>query len=354
MTDKIRLFKEEIDSIQVPVDKLDEIILKTVQTNKLKRRRSFRKKAVYCASAAVVGFGLLVSSAAFSPAMANIVSKIPIIGTVFSESGEPGLEHVNEQGLTNVVGATKSVGGTSITLEEVFFDETRLTIGFSMTSDNPIEEFYLSTGPNITINGKGFSNASTYRETEISPNYRTGIINIDSIDNLPEEFTLGVTFISKDGKQWDFSTPVNVKTNVQSVAINHSQEVEGIELAVTDLKVSPAGLQFTFSASSDEEKNYLSNGYLDFRVVDDKGKELMSYSGGSKIQTIDGKEQLTGTRLFDPITADVKTITVIPYFKFHLGGSSVEMDAAGNEIKTELPPFKGPDFLFEDFVVTLP
>lgn len=81
----------------------------------------------------------------------------------------------------------------------------------------------------------------------------------------------------------------------------------------------------------------MSNGYLDFEVIDDKGKELLSYSGSSKIQTINGKEQMTGTRLFDSVTADVKTLTVIPYFKFHQGGSSVEIDVAGKEVITELP-----------------
>jgi hypothetical protein len=353
MTEKIRLFKEEIDNIHVPIDKLDAIILNTVQGSLHKRKKSIRKKMLSSVSAVAVAFVLLISSSTVSPVMANIVSKIPIIGTVFSESGDPGLEKVNEQGLTNKIGTTKNVGGTSITLDEVFYDETRFTIGFSMKSENPIGEFYLSSGPDITINGKGFSNGSQYRETEISPTHRTGIINIYPIDELPEAFTLGINFTGEDGKQWNFSTPVNTKSKVQYVAINHTQEVEDIDLTVSDLKVSPAGLQFTFSAIS-EETNYLTNGYLDFKVIDDKGKELISHSGGGQIQIIDGKEHLTGTRLIDPITDNVKKLTVIPYITFHQGGSSVEIDAEGNETKTEIKPYESTDIEFEGFTVTLP
>ncbi len=265
MTDKIPLFKEEINNIPVPIEKLDDIILKTVQTNERNSKHSIQKKIIYSFCTVAVVFVLLVGSATISPVMANIISKIPIIGTVFSQSGDVGLERVQVQGLTNEIGTTKSFGGTSITLDEVFYDETRLTIGFSIMSENPIEEFYLSE-PNITINGKGFSNASTYYEKEISPTYRTGIINIDSFDNLPDSFILGVTFTSADDKQWDFSTSVHMKSIVQKVVIDHTQKVEGIELSILDLKVGPGGLQIAFSANS-EQINYFSNGYIDFKVL---------------------------------------------------------------------------------------
>lgn len=353
MTDKTRLFKEEINNIPVPTEKLDAIILNTLQGTENKRKKSIQKKMLYSISAVAVAFILLASSATISPVMANIVSKIPIIGTVFSESGDRGLEQVNEQGLTNVLDTTKSVGQTSITLDEVFYDETRLSIGFSMTSEKPIEEFYLSAGPNITINGEALTNASSYKEMEISPTQRTGIINIDSFDDLPETFTLGVTFTGDDGKQWDFSTPVSKKSTVQSVAINHTQEVEDVELTVSDVKVSPAGLKFSFSANSDQI-NFIPNAYLDFKVVDDTGNELVSHSGASKMHEVDGKEYYTGDRLIDPIKDNAKKLTVTPYISFSQVVTSVEVDIEGNESKPETKTFDGTDIEFESFTVTLP
>ena len=353
MTDKIPLFKEDINNISVPTEKLDAIISNTFQENGEKRKKSIRNKMLYIVGTVAVTFILLAGSATVSPVMANIASKIPIIGTVFSESGDRGLEQVNEQGLTNVLGTSKSLGQTSITLDEVFYDETRLSIGFSMTSDEPMGDFYLAAGPDITIDGKAFSNASSYKETEISPMQRTGIINIESYDDLPETFSLGVTFIGEDGKQWDFTTPVSKKSTVQSVAINHTQDVEGIELTVSNLKVSPAGLQFSFSANS-EKLNLIPNAYLDFKVVDDKGNELVSHSGASKMQKIEGKEFYTGDRLIDPIKDNVKKLTVIPYITFSQVVTSVEVDTDGNESGPETKTFDGTDIEFESFTVTLP
>ena len=346
---------EEMEVNEVEKARVKAKLKQSIQKNKsqlMRSKQSARKKWGYGIGAAVFAFGLLVASATVSPAMATVVSSIPIIGSIFSESGDSGLELVNEQGLSTKVGTTKNVGGTSITLDEVFYDEIRFTIGFSMKSENPIGD-YLSSGPNITINGKGFSNASGYKETEISPTHRTGIINIDSIDELPEAFTLGVNFTGEDGKQWNFSTPVNTKSKVQYVAINHTVEDENIDLTVSDLKVSPAGLQFSFNANS-EEINSLSKGYLDFKVIDDKGKELISHSGVSESQIIDGKEHLNGTRRFDPISNDVKNITVIPYIIYQLRESSAKIDALGNETITVIKPYEGTDIEFESFTVTLP
>lgn len=102
-------------------------------------------------------------------------------------------------------------------------------------------------------------------------------------------------------------------------------------------------MKFTFSAKSDQI-NYLSNGYLDYKVVDDKGNELMSHSGGSEIKIIDGKEYLTGTRLIDPTRDNVKILTVIPHIKFQDGRTIVEVDIEGNETKTEYKPYEGTDF----------
>ncbi|MGE7664804.1 DUF4179 domain-containing protein [Ureibacillus composti] len=353
MTDKTRLFKEEINNIPIPTEKLDAIILNTFHETENKKKNPKRSKMFYSLSTAAVAFILLVSSATVSPVMANIVSKIPIIGMVFSESGDRGLDQVNEQGLTNVLDTTKSVGQTSITLDEVFYDETRLSIGFVITSDEPIGEFYLSAGPTITINGKAFTNASTYKETGISPTQRAGIINIDSFDDLPETFTLGVAFTGEDGKQWDFSTPISKKTKVQSVVINHTQEVGDIELTVSDLKVSPGGLQFSFSANS-EQINFIPNAYLDFKVVDEEGNELVSHSGASKMQKVDGKEYYTGDRLIDPTKDNVKKLTVTPYITFSQVVTSVEVDPDGNESKPETKTFDGTDIEFESFTVTLP
>ncbi|WKT79179.1 DUF5643 domain-containing protein [Lysinibacillus fusiformis] len=142
-------------------------------------------------------------------------------------------------------------------------------------------------------------------------------------------------------------------SSIEYVTINHSQTVKDINLTVSNLEISAAGLLFNFNADT-EKINYLTNGYQDFKVIDDKGNELISHSGGSQIQNFDGKEELTGSRLIDPITDNAKILTVIPYITFRQRGTSVEVDLKGNEIKRDIQPFNETDIEFKSFTVTLP
>ena len=84
--------------------------------------------------------------------MATIVSQIPIIGSIFSESGEHGLERVSELGLTQALGESKTVNGITITIDEVFYDGTRVTVGYSQQSEEPLDHYYVI--PIFDVEGK--------------------------------------------------------------------------------------------------------------------------------------------------------------------------------------------------------
>lgn len=350
MTEKIHSFKKEIDKINVPTEKLDEIILNTVQETSVKRPK--KRKLLYSTSAAVLAFGLLLGSATVSPAMANVVSHIPLIGTVFTESGDRGLAQVSELGLTNVIGESQTVGDTTITIDEIFYGDTRFTIGFSLESKEPLGEFYLSAGPDFTVNGKGLSYAGSYGETEMSPTYRTGIVEIDAVDELPESFELGLSFYGEDGKEWAFDIPVELQTDAQFVEVNHQDKVEDMELMVTDVKLSPAGVVVSFRTVAEEHD--LVDSYIDFKVIDENGNELGAHSGGSHGEIIDGKEYVSGNRLFDPIDSDVEKLTITPYVSYPTDGGGVSIDENGKETPIEFTPREGGDIEFNSFTVTLP
>ena len=179
-----------------------------------KEKGAIRKKVLYSLGAAVVAFGLLVGSATVSPVMATFVSQIPVVGSIFSESGERGLEQVSELGLTQVVGESKTIEGNTITIDEVFYDGTRLTIGYSLASEEPLGEFYLGSGMDFTIDGKRVSFGGSSGETEITPTYRTGLYNIEPAStDIPEKFTLGLFFEGEGGERWKFSVPVKTQSS---------------------------------------------------------------------------------------------------------------------------------------------
>lgn len=349
-TKEIHSFKEKIDEIEVPTEKLDEIIAKTIKETEVKRPR--KRKWLYSTGVVAVTASLLLfGSAAVSPAMASVVSNIPIIGSIFGQSGDPGLEQVSEQGLTNIVGESQRVGNTTITIDEVFYGDTRFTIGFSLASDEPVDESYLTSGPEFTIDGEFISNAGSYGETEITPTYRTGILEIDAFEEIPESFTLGLIFEGQDGKNWDFSFPITRQADAESIVVDHHEESEGIDLTIPDLKISPAGVLISFQALS-EENDYLAAS-LEFNIVDENGNELVSHSGGSSGEIIDGLEYVTGNRLFDPIDDHVQELTITPHLVFPTAGGGVEIDEDGNETAIPFQSRQGEEIEFKSFTVPI-
>ena len=355
MTDKIPSFKEEIDDIHVPIDKLDAIILNTVQASAPKRKRSIQKKVLYGVGAAVAAFGMLVGSATISPVMANFVSQIPVVGSIFSESGERGLEQVSELSLTHVVGESKTVEGNTITIDEVFYDGTRLTIGYSLESKKPLGELYLGSGPDFTVDGKSISHGGSSGETEITPTYRTGIANMEAVDtNFSGQFELGLFFEGQGGERWEFSVPVEEKSSAELVTINHTQQAGNIDLAVSDLEISPLGLRFAYNAIT-EGNEFPTGSYISFRVVDSSGNELVSsWEGGGQAEIVNGKIHSKGNSLFEPVGDTVKELTVTPYLIYPSEGGGVEIDASGNEKPIDFKPYKGEPVEFKSFTVKLP
>lgn len=351
------MFKKEIDNIPVPVDKLDAIITQTVEESIQKRKPSVGKKLMLSVSASVVMFALLIGSATVSPVMANIVSYIPVLGSIFSESGDRGLMQVSELGLTQVVGESKTVKGKTITIDEVFYDGTRLTVGYSLVSEEPLGEFYVDHGNGVrfTIDGKNFSYGGTSGETEITPTYRTGIYNIEPSDiNIPQTFKLGLYFEGKGGEQWEFSIPVKTQSSAEFVAINQTQQAGDVVLNISNLEISPVGLRLTYNTIT-EENEFSQGAYIKFRAVDASGNELViSSEGGGHGETVNGKIYSKGNSLFEPIDDNVTELTITPYLDVPSGGGGVEVDETGNETPIEFERYKGEDIEFDSFTVTVP
>ncbi|MCG3087446.1 DUF4179 domain-containing protein [Sporosarcina cyprini] len=354
MSDKIPMFKKEIDDIPVPVDKLDDIITKAVQEGVQKRKRLNGNKLLLSVGAIAATLALLIGSATVSPVMANIVSQIPVLGSIFSESGDPGLKRVSELGLTQVVGESKTVRGNTITIDEVFFDGTRLTVGYSLTSEEPLGEFYLDQGIDFTIDGKKFSFGGNGGETEITPTYRRGIYNIEpSGIDVPEEFKLGLSFEGKGGERWKFFIPVKTQTGAEFVTIDETQQAGGVGLNISTLEISPVGLRLTYNTVA-EENEFFSGAYIKFKAVDSSGNELtISSEGGGHSKNENGKIYAKGNSLFEPIDESVTKLTITPYLDLSSVGGGVEFDGAGNETSIDFEPNKE-EIKFDSFTVTLP
>lgn len=208
----------------------------------------------------------------------------------------------------------------------------------------------------FTIDGN-FPSGSTgsYGENILSPTTRTAIQEINVTEEMPENFELGLILHGENGEKWYFSTPVQKITDINKIAVNHSQSVDGVDLKVSELSISPTGLSLSYESSEDETDFELSRGgNIEFKVVDQDGNEITGHSGGASGELVKNKIVFKSNKHFDPIDSNVSELTITPYVVIPSGGGGVEVDENGNEKELE---YKG-DMIqpveFESFKVRIP
>jgi len=320
------------------------------------KKNNAKRKLVYafCSVAAVIA--ILVGSSYFSPALASSLSQIPIIGSIFANSDLIGLQQAQKKGLTNEIGETQTVNGIAVTLDEILYDQNNITVGLYIESEKELDELYFGAGMDFTIDGN-FPSGSTgsYGENILSPTTRTAIQEINVTEEMPENFELGLILHGENGEKWYFSTPVQKITDINKIAVNHSQSVDGVDLKVSELSISPTGLSLSYESSEDETDFELSRGgNIEFKVVDQDGNEITGHSGGASGELVKNKIVFKSNKHFDPIDSHVSELTITPYVVIPSGGGGVEVDENGNEKELE---YKG-DMIqpveFESFKVRIP
>ncbi|MCG7345289.1 DUF4179 domain-containing protein [Sporosarcina sp. ACRSL] len=323
MNDKIPSFKREIDKIQVPVEKLDTIIDNVLDGEMPKRKRMVWQRMAIGTSGAVLSLGILLGSAAVSPAMAKFVTQIPIIGSIFSQSKDKGLVQVSETGLAQIIGETKTVNGKSLTIDELFYDGTRFTFSYSLASDVPITDNYLT--PSWTIDGQQYaSGMGRYDEVVISPSERTGIYELTYYQEetvpLKGKFELGLWFEGEDGEKWDFQIPVVKQADQRLITINEVQQLEdlNLKLIVTSIESGPGGMLLNYKIESPYDQHIAS--FIRFEVFDENGNEYKQNNGSAT-----GSRYLKGNFLFDPIKDDATQLTINPIVYIPEDGTAIEV-----------------------------
>lgn len=301
-------FKNEMDQISVPVEKLDHIIAQTVSETKKKKPK--KRIAWYSLSAAVVGFGLFIGSAMVSPAMAKVASNIPVVGNFFNDVGDEGLKIAGQKGLTQVVDQTAKDNGITLTINEIFYDGTRLTVGYTQESLLPLGEL---ERPVIKADGKEINFSSGYSGEYITPQKYKGVVDITPTEELPEQFEMKIDFdaVGLVPGNWTFKFPVRQSNEVTIIRLNEVIELEGAELNVNSLKIGPAGTVLNMKIIAESGK--LDPHNLDFYLIDDKGSVINFLNGRVNGETVNGKEYAALQRLYEPLDETVRRVKVIPY-----------------------------------------
>lgn len=346
--------REQVRSaIQAGIVQAEEQINNKMNSVHSYKIKNGKRKILYAISSVAAVFAILVGSSYYSPALANSLSQIPIIGSVFGDSNLIGLQRAHEKGLTSEIGETQTINGISVTLGEVLYDQNNITIGLIIESEKELGEHYFGTGMDFTIDGELPNGSSGYMEYIHSATTRTAIEDITVTEDMPNAFELGLILHGENDETWYFSTPVTQLANITKVPINHSEIVEDIELTVTELTISETGLGIAYKGSEEGTNFELSRGrYIEFLVLDQDGNEIKNHYGGVTGQTLKNMV-FTSNKKFDPIDSGVTELTITPYLALPTDGGGVEFDEDDESREIE---FKG-DYLqpveFESFKVKI-
>jgi len=227
-------FNEKSTLPEFPRDEVRAAIAKgiqqaEVQTNMCQtpvhiKRKSKLKPLLYVASA-VAAFSIMVGSAAYvSPTFASTLSQLPIVGSVFSEYDFLGLKQSSEQGLTSIIGEKQTINGISVTIDEVLYDESNISVGYTIESEKELSNRYFNryfgSGMVLTINGANPEvNYEIFGKVAIGT-VHTFVSRFKVKDQMPDSFEMGLMLEGKEGGKWEFSVPVKKITNTIDVPVN--------------------------------------------------------------------------------------------------------------------------------------
>lgn len=129
-----------------PQDSLSTQIMNRIGENPMnkttKRGSMFKKTLIAATTAAALGLGI-ISTGFISPAMADTLGQIPVIGSLFQNNIDNGLKTAAENGLITKLGISDTHEGVTLTASEAYLDGSGLSIalereGVTTTDDQLI------------------------------------------------------------------------------------------------------------------------------------------------------------------------------------------------------------------------
>lgn len=302
--------KKEMDNIQVPLEKLDKIIKNAAPP--MKKKKSKLKIVSYTAGAAAVALFIFVGSASVSPTMAKIASHVPLIGTFFNDVQDEGLQIAGQKGLTQIIDLSSKDSGITLTINEMFYDGTRLVFGYTQESLLAIGEL---ERPTIEVNGREINFSSSYSGEFITPQKYKGMVEINPTEELPEEFELNMRIdaIGLIPGNWNFQFHVKQSNQVIVVRLEEAQMIEEMKVEINSLKIGPAGTDLAVQITSKEEEMNLEPHDLEFFLVDDHGNVLDLIGKDAHGDTESGVVETQVRYLYSPLKEGTKKVRVIPY-----------------------------------------
>jgi hypothetical protein len=341
MSNSIKRFKDDIENIEVPKKELEKAINIGIDRGTTKKFPA--QKLMYSSSVAVVIMALLLGSGFVSPAMAKVLSEIPYLGSVLPYS-DKGLKVADEKGLIKSIGETSVDQGIPITVTDVYYDHSRLEIGYYI----PLEDVDVGGVDELGIIGiseleiyldgtraTGYGASNDYKE-----DYIVGTFNVtDDFSQLPENPTIQIQITEVLGKQgqWLFEFETERVQDQINIEINESAQTDTLTFTVKEMEVTPSTTKINYELQIPANPNLIDfNPYsLVFTLFGVNGDPLeLIKTGNIYYEHTEDVTIMSSELYYEPIAETSRNMTVVPSIKSTNEGN--ELDTAEFNMRIQL------------------
>ncbi|MEI2282354.1 DUF4179 domain-containing protein [Paenibacillus polysaccharolyticus] len=331
--------------------------MESVQAHPSKRvHKPLRRTAGAAVAAGVLGLTVFASGFV-SPAMADSLRNIPLIGSLFSSiEADMGLRTAGNEGLTTPVNSSFTYQDVKFKVLETVYDGTRAAFLVHVTAPNLNQGMYdngkdivkLSSGvENVFFDVNGSRPDSGLFYTSAGANEPDTllfeqVIPADHTGAIPDQFEAKVK-LKLQGMDHEFELTVpftKSTTDTHNVQPNSTIENDLYTVTVNKAEVTPITTRLTASIAlkgeetlSKKEEKQLRE--IRFAVYDDQGRQLTALSGEGAYQA----NQLNWENIYATTAKDVKYLIVKPFKVKDDFAEEVKDDQfiKGMEMKIQLP-----------------
>lgn len=275
-------WNQQMESMEVPTEKLNKTINDALDKAEADIKKKKLKANVQYVAASVAIIGCLVFGGAYaSPTFANALSNVPVIGSIFEQLGDKGLQQAREDGYVQQGNESISKDEVSFTVKETVYDNARISISMIEETKNVFPEIsYIE----VFKDGELFQGDYQFFEEKISENQHALVMNLYPERVFDHAFDLQLKIHAKNtNTTWDLEVPVVKITETTNYEVIAETSVGDRFIMVTELKEFPTGTQIKFKTNvkadeylfSDEDGNILEN--ISLEGVQENG--TISYTG---------------------------------------------------------------------------
>ncbi|MGG3307592.1 DUF4179 domain-containing protein [Paenibacillus lautus] len=333
--------KEQSQMPEMVRNRIDETYHTIVNMEMPARRRYIRRergRGVKIALLSVLTVAVLgstvIASGFISPALAQSLRQIPLIGSIF-QNQDAGLQTAESQGFVTPVDIKDTHDGVTMKITNVIYDGVRVAMVATRESSKNFEEpLYEPIRPEgHFFSSRGIEHYYMEYQGETLPAGMSATVEKDSVliftddssyaeENapFPDTFHLSVTLIIKGIKEpFNFNVPV-VKNTSNTFYVEDpglSKTHDNLKLTIEKIGLTPITTEVVINVKADLNlvpEKYLTTGFLnmEYELVDDQGVSMKPI--GARGSSKDPKKYgIYSKTMYEPFTHIPKAITIKPY-----------------------------------------